>query len=189
MGRYANYQIALMLSLMYGTPMLLCAVYLYFHKRQRSVLTINGSLQGGINESQWRHNLFHAPDDEFRILYKIERKVFRKLCKIIGKKYRLDRQSGKLVKRKRKGNKPQKYRLYDIIMITLYFLNSRDSLNLQTQHFKTPQSVLSRYIKYGLLLLQKTLKVHPDSKIVWPTRDEQNILSPKPCGVSNLGFY
>ena len=82
MGRHANYQIALMLSLIYGTPMLLCAVYLYFHKRERNVLTINGSLQGGINESQWRHNVFHAPDDEFRILYKIEKKVFRKLCKI-----------------------------------------------------------------------------------------------------------
>ena len=75
MGRHANYQIALMLSLIYGTPMLLCAVYLYFHKRERNVLTINGSLQGGINESQWRHNVFHAPDDEFRILYKIEKKV------------------------------------------------------------------------------------------------------------------
>ena len=95
MGRYANYHIALMLSLIYGPPMLLCAVYLYFHKKEQNALTINGSLLGGIKKSQWRHNLLHAPDSEFRLLYKIERRVFRKLCRVIGssktfKKYRLD---------------------------------------------------------------------------------------------------
>ena len=77
MGRYANYHIALMLSLIYGPPMLLCAVYLYFHKKEQNVLTINGSLLGGIKKSQWRHNLLHAADSEFRLLYKIERRVWK----------------------------------------------------------------------------------------------------------------
>lgn len=180
MGRYANYHIALMLSLIYGPPMLLCAVYLYFHKKEQNVLTINGSLLGGIKKSQWRHNLLHAPDSEFRLLYKIERRVFRKLCRVIGnsktfKKYRVDDRTGKIVKRKTRRRK-QTYKLYDIIMMVLYFLNSRDSMNLQTQHFKAPQSTLSKYIKYGLFLLEKTLKVHPDSKIVWPTPAEQKTL-------------
>ena len=45
MGRYSNYQYALILSLAgYGLPMLLVSLYLFYNKRNRSVLTIGGSL-------------------------------------------------------------------------------------------------------------------------------------------------
>ena len=43
MGRYSNYQYALILSLAgYGLPMLLVSLYLFYNKRNRSVLTIGG---------------------------------------------------------------------------------------------------------------------------------------------------
>ena len=68
MGRYSNYQYALILSLAgYGLPMLLVSLYLFYNKRNRSVLTIGGSLAGGIDTCQWRYNYENAPDGEFKI--------------------------------------------------------------------------------------------------------------------------
>ena len=69
MGRYSNYQYALILSLAgYGLPMLLVSLYLFYNKRNRSVLTIGGSLAGGIDTCQWRYNYYNSPDGEFKIL-------------------------------------------------------------------------------------------------------------------------
>ena len=178
MGRYSNYQYALILSLAgYGLPMLLVSLYLFYNKRNRSVLTIGGSLAGGIDTCQWRYNYYNAPDGEFKILYKIDREIFKKLVKITKKnykKYMYDRNGATgagLIQRVRVARK-LKYKLADILMFSIYYLNTKDSIQLQTQHFKTPQSVLSRHIIYGLLLLKKTLKHHDESRIAWPSKDE-----------------
>ena len=114
-------------------------------------MTITGSLTGGIKASQWRYNLEHAPNEEFKRLMRMEKAVFHKLvelCRPTHDKYMYDCQAHKLKIRTRKAN--AMYTLSDIIGMTLEHLNSTSTLDRIGQYFLTPSGEVHRKIRHGI---------------------------------------
>ena len=164
----ANHELTLLLAAVVADPALsLCLLLLACHmcttRRRQKSLSISGSLSGGIRRSQWRHNLEHALNEEFKRLMRMEKAVFHKLveiCRPRHDKYQYDRQAHKLKIRTRKGN--AKYSLSDTLGMTLEYLNTSSTLDCISQYFLTPSGVLLRHIRYGILILIKARVREPE---------------------------
>jgi hypothetical protein len=148
-----------------------CLLALRSRIRNRSYLRLG--LNPNVSHSPWRYLLEHGGDADYLCTMGLDRNAFRALYSTFH-----DVWAQRFVKKVYNGRgRPTVFESYDVLGLTLNFLNSTMRQKTLCQVFSTKPSTLSRMLMAGLKCLHRSLRCIPDSHVRWPTLAEMEALA------------